>query len=78
MPKPRSADSLLTKLEEMNVGDEILSLKNQGYISDNVATIKKRFPGRSYTTCTRWTHEGLEIPLSSKDYIKVIYIMRTA
>lgn len=78
MPKPRSAESLLTKLEQMEIGDEIYSFKNQGYISDNVSTVKKRFPGRSYTTCARWTHDTPELPTSSKDFIRVIYIMRTA
>lgn len=76
MPKPRSADSMLTKIENMEVGEEIYTFKSNGYISDNLNTIKRKFPTRKYSQISVYTHEGSELPKSVKDFIKVIYITR--
>ena len=74
MPKPRSANSMLTKIENMNVGDEIFTDKSNGYISDN---IKKKYPNRRYSQLTLYTHEKLEYT-SLKDFKKIICITRLA
>ena len=42
MPKPRSANSMLTKLENMSIGDEIFTDKSNGYMSDIINTIKNK------------------------------------
>ena len=75
MSKPRSADSMLTKIENMEVGDEIFTDKSNGYISDNLCTIKHRFPGRRYTQQTLYTHEK-PVFTSIKDFKKIICITR--
>lgn len=77
MPKPRSANSMLTKIENMNVGDEIFTDKSNGYISDNISTIKKKYPNRRYSQLTLYTHEKLEYT-SLKDFKKIICITRLA
>jgi hypothetical protein len=77
MSKPRSADSMLTKIENMQVGDEIFTDKSNGYISDNLNTIKKKFPDRKYTRLSIYTHEGPTYT-SLKDFKKVICITRLA
>lgn len=77
MPKPRSANSMLTKIENMNVGDEIFTDKSNGYISDNISTIKKKYPERRYSQLTLYTHEKLEYT-SLKDFKKIICITRLA
>jgi hypothetical protein len=77
MSKPRSADSMLTKIENMQVGDEIFTDKSNGYISDNLNTIKKKFPDRKYTQLSIYTHEGPTYT-SLKDFKKVICITRLA
>jgi hypothetical protein len=75
MPKCRSEDSLITKLENMNVGDEIFIGKSNGYCSDNIHTVVKKFPGRRYTQLSLYTHKGAEFK-SLKDFIKIICITR--
>ena len=75
MPKLRSANSMLTKIENMNVGDEIFTDKSNGYISDNISTIKKKYPNRRYSQLTLYTHEKLEYT-SLKDFKKIICITR--
>ena len=77
MPKLRSANSMLTKIENMNVGDEIFTDKSNGYISDNISTIKKKYPNRRYSQLTLYTHEKLEYT-SLKDFKKIICITRLA
>lgn len=77
MPKPRSADSLLTKLENMQIGDELFTDKSNGYVSDNISTIKKNFPERRYSQLSLYTHEKLEYT-SLKDFKKIICITRLA
>lgn len=75
MSKPRSPNSMLTKIENMQVGDEIFTDKSNGYISDNLNTIKRRFPGRRYTQLSVYTHEGPTFT-SLKDFKKIICITR--
>ena len=77
MPKPRSANSMLTKIENMNVGDEIFTDKSNGYISDNISTIKMKYLNRRYSQLTLYTHEKLEYT-SLKDFKKIICITRLA
>ena len=79
MAKMRSPNSLLTKLENMAVGDEVLSEKSNGYVSDNIATIKTRFPDRKYRQTSVFTHlEPFDENLKLKDFKKVIFITRIA
>ena len=75
MSKPRSPNSMLTRIENMQVGDEIFTDKSNGYISDNLNTIKRRFPGRRYTQLSVYTHEGPTFT-SLKDFKKIICITR--
>lgn len=75
MSKPRSPNSMLTKIENMQIGDEIFTDKSNGYISDNLNTIKRRFPGRRYTQLSVYTHEGPTFT-SLKDFKKIICITR--
>lgn len=75
MSKPRSPNSMLTKIENMQIGDEIFTDKSNGYISDNLNTIKRRFPGRRYTQLSVYTHEGSTFT-SLKDFKKIICITR--
>jgi hypothetical protein len=78
MSKPRSAESMLTKLEQMKVGDEIYTFKSNGYVSDIINTVKKNFPTRKYIQQSFFTHDSPTLPASSKDFIKVIYIIRVS
>lgn len=75
MTRPRSADSMLTKIENMNIGDEIFTDKSNGYISDNLNTIKKNFPTRKYSQLSVYTHEKPTFT-SLKDFKKIICITR--
>lgn len=75
MPKPRSADSMLTKLENMSIGEELFTDKSNGYMSDIINTIKHKFPGRRYTQMSLYTHEGSNYT-SLKDFKKIICITR--
>lgn len=75
MTRPRSADSMLTKIENMAVGDQIFTDKSNGYISDNLNTIKKKFPTRKYTQLSVFTHEK-PVFTSLKDFKKIICITR--
>lgn len=77
MSKPRSPESLLTKLEDMKVGDQIFVKKTNGYISDVANTVCKNFPGRKYTQITLYTHEKLEFT-SLKDFSKIICVTRVS
>jgi len=77
MSKPRSPESLLTKLEDMNIGDQIFCKKSNGYISDIANTVCKRFPGRKYTQITVYTHEKPTFT-SLKDFSKIICVTRVA
>lgn len=75
MSKPRSPESILTKLENMQVGDEIFVNKTNGYCSDTINTTVRKFPGRKYTQLSVYTHEGPEYT-SLKDFKKIICITR--
>lgn len=75
MPKPRSADSMLTKLENMEIGDELFTDKSNGYMSDNINTVKNKYPGRRYTQTSVYTHEGSTYS-SLKDFKKIICVTR--
>lgn len=75
MPKSRSADSMLTKLENMSIGEELFTDKSNGYMSDIINTIKHKFPGRRYTQMSLYTHEGSNYT-SLKDFKKIICITR--
>lgn len=75
MAKPRSAESMLTKLENMQVGDELFTDKTNGYMSDIINTIKHKFPNRKYTQLSVYTHEGATFT-SLKDFKKIICITR--
>lgn len=77
MSKPRSPDSLLTKLENMEVNDQIFVKKTNGYISDIANTVCKNFPGRKYTQITVYTHEKPTFT-SLKDFTKIICVTRIA
>lgn len=77
MPKPRSSESILTKLENMKVGDEIFVKKSNGYCSDTINTTIKKFPGRRYTQLSVYTHDGSTFK-SLKDFYKIICITRIA
>jgi len=77
MAKPRSANSLLTKLENMEVGQQIFVDKSNGYISDVSNTVCKNFPGRKYRQVTVYTHEKLEYT-SLKDFKKIICVTRVS
>lgn len=75
MSKPRSPGSLLTKLENMNTGDELFTEKSNGYVADNINTIKKKYPDRKYTQLSVYTH--LKPTFTSiKDFTKIICITR--
>ena len=79
MAKKRSVDSLLTKLENMDIGTEIWTKKSNGYVADNIATVKKHFPGRKYKQFSVYTHEKpFDENLRSTDFQKVIFISRLA
>ena len=75
MSKPRSPESILTKLENMQVGDEFFVNKTNGYCSDTINTTVRTFPGRKYTQLSVYTHEGPEYT-SLKDFKKIICITR--
>lgn len=77
MAKKRSPDSLLTLLENMQVGDEIYTKKANGYVADNIATITKRFIGRKYKQTSVYTHiKPFDENIRLKDFEKVIFITR--
>jgi len=77
MPKRRSEDSLITKLENMNVNDEIFTEKSNGFVSDTIATVRKTFPERRYTQLSVYTHIKPEFT-SLKDFKKIVCITRLA
>ena len=77
MAKFRSPDSLLTKLENMSVGDEIYTEKSNGYVSDNIATVKAKFPDRKYRQTSVFTHiKPFDDTLKLEDFKKVIFVTR--
>lgn len=79
MAKMRSPDSLLTKLENMVVGEEILTEKSNGYVSDNIATVKTKFPNRKYRQTSVFTHvKPFDDNLKLEDFKKMIFIIRIA
>lgn len=79
MAKMRSPDSLLTKLENMVVGEEILTEKSNGYVSDNIATVKTKFPDRKYRQTSVFTHiKPFDDNLKLEDFKKMIFIKRIA
>jgi len=79
MAKFRSPNSLLTKLENMSIGDEIYTDKSNGYVSDNIATMKKKFPDRKYKQTSVFTHtKPLDDTLKLKDFNKIIFVTRVA
>lgn len=79
MVKRRSPDSLLTRLENMEIGDEIWTTKSNGYVADNIATVKSRYEGRKYKQLTVFTHvKPLDDQLKLCDFQKVIFITRIA
>lgn len=79
MAKMRSPDSLLTKLENMVVGEEILTEKSNGYVSDNIATVKTKFPDRKYRQTSVFTHvKPFDDNLKLEDFKKMIFIIRIA
>lgn len=75
MSKPRSPDSLLTKLENMNINDEIFTNKVNGYVADNINTITKKYPTRKYKQLSLYTHIKPTFT-SLKDFSKIICITR--
>lgn len=79
MAKMRSPDSLLTKLENMVIGEEILTEKSNGYVSDNIATVKTKFPDRKYRQTSVFTHiKPFDDNLKLEDFKKMIFIKRIA
>lgn len=77
MPKKRMLDSLLTKLENMEINDQIWTNKSNGYVADSIATIKKTFPTRVYKQNSVYTHFGSTFSKLS-DFKKIIFITRIA
>ncbi|MBR2240106.1 MAG: hypothetical protein IKO49_03725 [Bacilli bacterium] len=75
MSKPRSKDSLLTKLEDMKVDDELFVDKANGYVSDCIHTVKLRYKTRVYKQLSVYTHIKPEFT-SLKDFKKIICIIR--
>lgn len=77
MVKRRSPDSLLTKLENMEIGDEIWTTKSNGYVADNISTITHRYEGRKYKQLTVFTHsKPLDNQIKLHDFQKIIFITR--
>ena len=75
MAKKRSPESLLTLLENMQIKDEVYTTKSNGYVADNINTIKKKYPDRKYTQLSVYTH--LKPTFTSiKDFTKIICITR--
>ena len=75
MAKPRSKDSLLTKLENMSINEELFVDNANGYVSDCIHTVKSRFPNRLYKQLSVYTHIKQEFT-SLKDFKKIICIIR--
>lgn len=79
MAKKRSPESLLTLLENMQVGSEIHTNKSNGYVADNIATVTKRFSGRKYKQTSVYTHiKPFDENIHLTDFEKVIFITRVA
>lgn len=79
MAKLRSPDSLLTKLENMQIGDEIWTKKSNGYVADNIATVKNKFKERKYRQTSVFTHlKNFDEDIKLKDFEKIIFITRLA
>lgn len=79
MAKLRSPDSLLTKLENMQIGDEIWTKKSNGYVADNIATIKAKHKERRYRQSSVYTHiKPFDDTIKLEDFEKVIFITRLA
>ncbi len=79
MAKKRSPDSLLTKLELMNVGDQIWTNKSNGYVADNISTIKKQYPDRKYKQNSVYTHnKPLDEHIRLSDFKRIIFVTRIA
>ena len=77
--KARSPDSLLTKLESMDIGAQIWTKKSNGYVADNIATVKKRYPNRKYRQTSVTTHlKPFDENITLKDFEKVIFVTRIA
>ena len=63
----------------MSIGDEIYTDKSNGYVSDNIATMKKKFPDRKYKQTSVFTHtKPLDDTLKLKDFNKIIFVTRVA
>jgi hypothetical protein len=75
MGKTRSENSLLTKLEQMEIGQEIFVKKTSGFVSDAINTVVSKFKNRKYKQLTLYTHEGKDFT-SLKDFVKIICICR--
>jgi len=79
MAKMRSPDSLLTKLENMQVGEEIWTKKSNGYVADNIATMKARYKERKYRQTSVLTHiKPFDDDIKLDDFEKIIFITRLA
>lgn len=77
--KARSPDSLLTKLENMDIGSQIWTKKSNGYVADNIATVKKTYPDRKYRQTSVTTHiKPFDENITLKDFEKVIFVTRIA
>lgn len=77
--KARSPDSLLTKLENMDIGSQIWTKKSNGYVADNIATVKKAYPDRKYRQTSVTTHmKPFDENITLKDFEKVIFVTRIA
>lgn len=79
MTKKRSPDSLLTRLENMQIGEEIWAKKSNGYIADNISTVVHRFPGRKYKQTSVYTHvKPFDETIKLADFERIIFIIRVA
>lgn len=77
--KARSPDSLLTKLENMDIGSQIWTKKSNGYVADNIATVKKTYPDRKYRQTSVTTHmKPFDENITLKDFEKIIFVTRIA
>ena len=77
MSKKRSPNSLLTLLENMEIGSEIYTDKSNGYVADNISTVIKRLPGRKYKQTSVYTHTvPFDENIRLADFKKIIFITR--
>ena len=79
MSKVRSPGSLLTKLENMQIGEDFWTKKSNGYVSDNIATVRNRYKERKYRQTSVLTHtKELDDSTKLSDFERIIFVTRIA